>query len=689
MTERETLLVLVWTGIYALNHNIYMHGRTRRAYCNKFDSSAADGERTYFLLFGNKRGTICLMNMKKNPTVTLWALLAILPIAPVFASFLSVDLEADAIRDRQVYHPGDTVIVAVQVGIPFGYHLYGNPLGPGIGRPLSVWIEGGEEIRWLEARKLPAEKFTPDIGSWVWAYRYRTVIFVKGIVPERNRRTYRGTICIEGLLCKVSCLLTKKKVRFAIPVSGRTADDSPFTEHFDLAQEYARSEPMPLGKPMLGETGPEIQPVSAPMAVPDEEVAWDYDPQERKSKLNLLVALGFGFLAGIVLNFMPCVLPVIGVKLVSLSSSASVSRRESLAGGGAFAAGILTVFLALATLAAFAGYSWGQQFQKPGMLIGIIGLIVIFALGMFDLFQLTPPDFVAGIAGQNRKGLLGDYIKGMVTTVLATPCSGPLLGATLAWTLTQPFWVVYLVFVGIGTGMAVPYVVFSASKTLRKLIPRPGNWMNDMKHAVGFCLLGFALYLMTGLPESRVVPTVSFALVLAVAMTVYGRIAPFGVGIKRKGVAAVVAVLIAAGGGYLTFVFPTLRTSNYRTFAAGESECKWSDFSGRLLLGAHAQGQHVIVNFTASWCMNCQYNTYAVLESKRMQDLFRKKKVVMLRADLTTRNVEAETLLHHLGSRSIPFLALFRGDDPFRPIIMRDVLDKKKLALLLKELPER
>jgi len=130
-------------------------------------------------------------------------------------------------------------------------------------------------------------------------------------------------------------------------------------------------------------------------------------------------------------------------------------------------------------------------------------------------------------------------------------------------------------------------------------------------------------------------------------------------------------------------------TSYKAALAAVRNEVQWEEFSPKQLLDAHANGQHVIVDFTANWCLNCQYNMITVLSSDEVMDLIGKKHILALKADLTWTNVQAESLLHHLGSRSVPFFAVFPGDDPYRPIIMRDILNKGAVIKVLKGLEEK
>jgi|WetSurMetagenome_2_1015567.scaffolds.fasta_scaffold00378_8 thiol:disulfide interchange protein len=624
--------------------------------------------------------------------------------APLMACFACVglvygivsaqDLSSDITLDKSSYSPGDTVIAVLHVVIPEKFHLYGNPLGPGIGKPakLRVYSHGG--IRWIGGFKTRPKRFYPEIGEWVWAYEKEAWFFLKGVLDAKAPTTIEGTVFFDGLVCATSCLPVSIEKDFTVEV-GNAAPGPSFgsapnlrvlfgqAENMDF-QALSSKQPPAQAAPSSGQLTFAIPPPSPREAPP----AWDYEPIENKVSLNLLLALLFGFIAGLILNVMPCVLPVIGIKILSLANAGGASRKAALLRSLAFAGGMMLVFMALATLASFAHLSWGQQFQSPWFLLALIVLTVVFALGLFDVYVLVVPNSISTLSRKSDSGYAGEFLRGMFATLLATPCSGPFLGATLAWTLTQPTPVIFLVFASIGTGMAFPYVVLSASRTLARLVPRPGKWMEDFKNLMGVLLLAAAVYFLMGLPKDMVVSAVGLSVAVAFSVVFFFRFAPFGSSWKRYAVSACVATALAAAGFYLSFGVIYRNTSSQAAMKADE-RIQWEDFSPKTLLDAHAGGRHVMVDFTADWCLNCQYNLITVFSSKEVADLVVKKNVLALKADITTSNPAAESLLHALGSRSVPFFAVFPGDDPYHPIIMRDILGKGAVAKVLKKLRER
>lgn len=602
------------------------------------------------------------------------------------------------IADRQSYAVGDTMVLSLDVSIPRNYHLYGNPLGPGIGKPLVIYPTKNGSIKWIGINKLPAKKFTPEIGGWVWAYETHTRFFIKGIVLRGASGRIFGIVSVNGLICSSNCIPFLQDVSFSV-VIGESFRRS-FGGSIETLKDYQRSEPM-LGEisPFVASVNTQQSALAQPFsfALKNERVAtfdttsvWDYDPVVSVVHLNLLLALLFGFIAGIILNFMPCVFPVLGIKILSFTKGGQENRRTALLRSLAFAGGIMTVFMVLASLAAFMDYSWGEHFQNTGVRIGIILFIVMFGLGMFGMFQIVLPSSFGNLVVGQKHNIAGDFGRGVFATILATPCSGPFLGGTLAWTLSQSTIVVFVVFAAVGIGMSLPYVLLTISSPMRRMIPRPGQWMSDFEHAMGFLLLGFAAYLLFGLTADLAAKTVLTCIFLAIGIGVYGRFAPFGSTAGKRAFAGIAGAAIIFLGLQANFNIVSFLIDKPSKQLDGQLQpLVWEEFSKEALLRAHADGRHVIVDFTANWCMNCQYNMVAVLKSEEVKKIANQKNILLLSADLTDRNPAAESLLHHLGSRSVPFLAIFPGDDPYHPIVMRDILDKNKLVIALEKLAEK
>ncbi len=622
--------------------------------------------------------------MQRVPRVFLLFLLIVSSL--VATTNISVQSELG----KDTYAAGDTVEVALIISIPESYHLYSNPIGPGIGKPLSITPKESSEITWISAVQQEPIKYVTEgfEDQWTWVWDDESIIVLTGIVEESTKENVTTSIELDGLTCKTACIPVNATAEIIIDISGKS-DHISFEQNDKVRTVIEKALPISMAGLVITDASGAEQ--SAQLATDIDDVPdsirfnWDYSPQESGVELNLGLALFFAFLAGVILNFMPCVLPVLGIKILSFSNGRTESKAKSIGHSLSFALGMIFVFMILASMAAFADKSWGEQFQEPLFIVGIVGMMFVFALGMFDLFIIFVPNKVAEMdMKQDNSTFMGNFSKGVFATILATPCSGPFLGATLAWTLTQSNVVIYLVFLFLGLGMASPYVLLAASSRLSKIIPKPGAWMEDFKHILGFILIGFAVYLMIGLPRDMVLPTVALLVFLAASIMVYKRIVPFGSSIGKKLFGWCMILLVVGMGYYISFrvLYPQLSEENIAS-VENESKVTWIPFSAEALMQAEADGQSVILDFTANWCMNCQLNKVNVYHSDEIEALILDKNIIAMKADLTSENPTAEALREHLGSRSVPFLAIFDGDDPLSPVIMRDVVSKKQVKSAL------
>lgn len=585
---------------------------------------------------------------------------------------------------QESYPAGDTVILALNITIPEGFHLYANPIGPGFGLPLTVTPRNNQGVNWQTATADPAHKYsTPELpDEWTWVWQDSSHIFLKGRINGQRTETIHGIIALSGLICQTSCLPVKEEVPYTIEIAESSSAGPPFAGQKILATKYSEAEDFPLDITINNSSD------SPANSAGSGKPAWNYQTNENQSQLSLTLALFFAFIAGIILNFMPCVLPVLGIKIMSFSSGQTCSRARTIAHSLVFASGMILVFLVLATLAAFAGMSWGEQFQNPIFIVVLISIMFVFGLGLFDFFMISTPPGVARIGNRMaQKGLWGDFFNGVLATVLATPCSGPLLGATLAWSVTQSRLTIYLTFLTLGLGMAFPYVLLASFKKLSSFIPKPGVWMINLKHIMAYFLLGFAVYLMIGLPTFWVIPTVGLLVVIAAAISMYGKIVPFGASFKRIGVGVLMMLVMLVAGWYVNFNIILGMTSPAHAAKMEQlAEIQWHIFNAKDLREAHKRGQNVIIDFTANWCMNCQLNKVRVYYSQEVEQLIKEKNIYAIKADLTTDNIEAEALLKSLGSNSIPFFAIFPGDNWQEAIVMRDIVSKNAVIRELQKL---
>lgn len=379
---------------------------------------------------------------------------------------------------------------------------------------------------------------------------------------------------------------------------------------------------------------------------------------------GLLKAALLAFAAGFVLNFMPCVLPVVSLKLsgllaISGEEGRQERRRILREHNFFFALGIVTYFLCLSLILGAFGMAWGEMFQSPSLAIVAAVALFALALSLFGVFHLPVVDLkiTSGGRGHTRRGA---FLTGALATLLATPCSGPFLGGVLAWTLLQPQHVIMTVFAAIGLGMASPYGVLAIWPRLVRLMPRPGAWMQSLERVMAFLLAGTCLYFLALLPPGRILPTLGAFWATAIGATLLGRM--HHAQSAFRGLVMGVAALAVAGGG-LAFAL---------TYAP-QAEAEWVAYSPEAF-AARLGKDNLVLDFTADWCPTCKLLERTVLTPPRVAQWGKRHKAVFMKVDLTRQTPPAMALLRALGSQSIPVAAFFpAGDEASRPLVLRDL----------------
>jgi len=305
---------------------------------------------------------------------------------------------------------------------------------------------------------------------------------------------------------------------------------------------------------------------------------------------SLATVLPLAFLGGLILNFMPCVLPVIGLKVMSFVHQAGQNPRRIFMLNAMFCLGMISVFMVLAFFAVQSGLGWGQQFEGLTFKVIMIAVVVVFGLSFFGVWEIPLPGFGSGGGGlEQKEGLTGAFFKGILTTVLATPCSGPLLIPAVVWAIAQPAMVTYLVFLALGLGMGAPYLVIGVYPKLVSQLPKPGPWMETFKKVMGFIMLGTGVFLIGAIEHKYVVSVLTMLLILAFACWWMGRTslaAPLPERIKSWGISA------AIGAFAVWFSF---------FFLISQHELDYQQFS-RVTLEEHLkEGRTVFIDFTADW----------------------------------------------------------------------------------------
>jgi suppressor for copper-sensitivity B len=394
------------------------------------------------------------------------------------------------------------------------------------------------------------------------------------------------------------------------------------------------------------------------------------------SGLSIGGAIFFGFLGGLILNVMPCVLPVIGLKILSFVEQAGHHRRRAFMLNVWYSAGLLAVFLILASLAVGPQrLGWGQLFGETWFTITLTTVVFVMALSFMGVWEVPLPTFLgSGKAGElaASEGAVGAFFKGALTTLLATPCSAPFLAPALVWATAQPAWLTYAVFISTGLGMASPYLLVGAFPELLRFLPKAGPWMETFKQFMGFVLIGTVVYLLTILEPYNVIPTVGLLFGFWFTCWWIGRLSPVAdLGVKLRtwcqGAAFCCAVWITMFPGIDTkpWSFPGLASIMQERLGLEEQ----GEDDGPPLIGPRT----VLVDFTADWCLTCKQNEAKVMRKGPVIEAIQRLGVITLKADWThrTKSVEVTKMLDVLGSRQIPVIAIFSANDPNHPSVFR------------------
>ncbi|MCI0359899.1 MAG: thioredoxin family protein [Planctomycetaceae bacterium] len=384
--------------------------------------------------------------------------------------------------------------------------------------------------------------------------------------------------------------------------------------------------------------------------------------------------VGFGLLGGLILNLMPCVLPVIGLKVLSFVQQGGESRGRIFMLNVWFALGLLSVFLVLATLAAFGSLipglgqnlSWGQQFTYTGFKVAMVVVVFAFALSFLGVWEVPIPGFAQSSSSsklQQQEGLTGAFFKGIFTTLLATPCSGPFLGPVFAFTLAQPPIVTYIIFASVGLGMASPYLLIGAFPRLVKWLPKPGQWMETFKQLMGFVLLGTVVYLFATINADWFIPTLALMMAVWLACWIIGKV-PIYESTGKQLTAWAVGCAVAALIGWASFTYLGPVKHLY----------EWQPYSPESIAKLQAEGKTVMVDFTANWCLTCQANFRLAINTHKVKEVVERNGVVPMLADWTDKNETIKVRLQELNSNSIPLMAIYPAGKPGEVIVLRDAL---------------
>lgn len=658
-------------------------------------------------------------------------------------------VQAALVADTTAIVPGKPFRVGLHLRMAPGWHTYWeNPGDSGLGTTLKLELPEGftqGPLVW----PLPQRLIEPgDIQ--VYAYKGETLLTAT-ITPPADAT---GPVEIKGratwLVCEAICIPGRADLSLTLPVESSAAQAG--TELFaKFDASVPSSEPPPfqtrwtstptgwnLGLRGLagahvadffpyagdttspGHTAPrEVADGNADISIPVADsapvrgvVVLDTDGTRQgwiigsgpgtpestvpaaasaKSAASLWSILVFAFIGGFILNLMPCVLPVISLKIFGFMRQAGDSRANILKHGLAFVAGIFVWFLGLAAVivalkVAGSEVTWAFQFQNPWFNFVIGAIVFVFALNLFGVFEIALPgsaaSSLAGAAGHG--GVSGSFAHGILATLLATPCTAPFLGAALGFAFTRSPTVIFAVFFAIAAGMGFPYVLLSAKPGWMKYLPKPGPWMERLKQFMGFPLIATLLWLLYVIGQQRGTEAVIWAasayLCLGFGAWLYGAfLGPFSP-VRGRWIASVgIAASLALGLGYFAgnLFAGTTASAPSGQAATNTGSIPWVPFSQGELDRLLAEGRPVFLDFTADWCITCKFNERTAIDTRAVREAFGRLGIVPMKADWTNSNPEITRKLAQFDRVGVPFYLFYapgRADDP---VILPELLTEQ------------
>ncbi len=401
--------------------------------------------------------------------------------------------------------------------------------------------------------------------------------------------------------------------------------------------------------------------------------------------INFPIAMIFAFLGGMILNVMPCVLPVIALKIFGFVKMANEKRGTVFKHGLAFAFGVVLSFwilsVLLLVLRAFGhGLGWGFQLQEPLFVVALTIVLFVLALSLFGVFEMGTS--LVSLGNKSRifsSPLASSFLSGVLATVVATPCTGPLLGPALGFAMTLPAFSSLSIFTAMGLGMACPYLVFAAFPKLVRFLPKPGDWLVVFRQLMGFLMMATCLWLAwvfaAQTSELALFVLLGSLLLIAIGGWIYGH---FATPIRKKSTrmisSVLAAVIIATGSMSAVMTAKAHKTAKENVAVAVENENgAWQAYSPEKVAELRNVGTPVFVDFTAKWCLICQANK-VILHSSEVQKAFEQKGVVTMTADWTKKDPVITEALQHLGRSGVPVYVLYSGNPIESPYILPQTL---------------
>ncbi|MHC4755656.1 MAG: protein-disulfide reductase DsbD family protein [Planctomycetota bacterium] len=583
---------------------------------------------------GNAAVFICLVLITSFQSIA-GELNAVTEIKNEFVT-ITIEQQYDSVR------PGSKSAVAVHFEMKDSWHFYASAVDPPGGLNLIIEPSAVDHVTVSDPVFPPPQKFTDKfVNKSYEVYGGKFKVYLPFTVGDGAITDTSVELQIKGAVCSETKCLPPTVYMLSVPVKIST-DAEMAGPKFELPKKVAASE----------------KKTSA--------------SSEQWGKYLLLALL-----AGLALNIMPCVWPILPLIVMRIVEQSKKSKGLSMAMGIAFCVGILLFFASLAVsniiLRSFydSSLSWGDHLRNPVIVMAMSILMIVMALFMFGVFTVPVPSSVAGKAGTGR-GLAGSIGMGFLAAVLSTPCSFGILTLAFVWAQGQSLPLGTLAIMVIGVGMAVPYAVLTSMPGLLARLPRAGRWMELFKQTIGFVLLIVAVKLVKAVPRENQTDLLYFAVVLSFGVWMWSSWVSFGSKLSRKIIVRGLAVVLVAAAGYFFFM-PQL--------------VDWQEYDATLIDQARDQGRPVLIEFTADWCTNCEAVDKMVFRRKQIAGLIKQKNVLAIKGDTTLKNNPATVAMKEVYNEPAVPVTILILPGRSEPVRFHDILFAAKLKEALESFP--
>lgn len=636
-----------------------------------------------------------------------WLATFLLVAAPAFAQQNTPLVEAQLLLHAPTVEAGKPIAAGVLFTITDGWHIYGeNPGDSGIPTTLDWTLPEGVTagaIQWPTPERHEME------GLVNYGYSDRVVLPVT-LTPSRDDSSGTVTVKADWLVCKDICIPESATLTAELPQQSpqaevllnnardtiparvetrgtyTTAPDGTLTLTIDTpfhAAPVSEAQWFPVTESVMQNAAQQKVDVAGQkltLTIPGTgneapaefhgvlrldgnayRTVFDYQGQATPpADQSLLLILALAFLGGLLLNLMPCVLPILSLKALALAKKSEAEQRDAVRQGFAYTAGVVASFLAIAAVmlalkAGGAAIGWGFQLQQPEVIAALFLLMLLVALNLWGVFEMPV------LFGRDAQAPHSAFATGALAVALATPCTAPFMATALGATLTLPAAISLLVFAFLGLGMAAPFLLISISPRARAWLPRPGMWMLHLKHFLAFPMLATAGWLLWVLVQ------INGSDGLAIALT-GGTLLALAVWLlhvtQRRPWRLLWFVLLALAMAWTISRQPPMMEMGGST--RGEA------FSEQRLSELRAAGTPVFVDATAAWCLTCKINERVALEDADVKTLFAERGVMLLVADWTTRDAAITAYLARFGRNGVPLYVYYPPQG--EPVVLPQIL---------------